>query len=248
MLMTPLKDKVALITGSSRGIGAEIARMLAAAGAKVVINYSGNKQAADRVVTDINDNGGVAIAIKADVSNVAQVGALFDSTISHFGKLDILVNNAGLIVYKTIQNTTDDDFDRIFAVNVKGTFNTLREAASRLGDGGRVINFSSSTTRLMMPTYGVYCATKGAVEQLTRVFAKEVGIRNITVNSVSPGPTNTELFTDGKSENVIDRLASMSALGRIGEPTDIARVVLFLASEDASWVTGQNIGANGGLA
>jgi len=246
--MTPLKDKVALITGSSRGIGAEIARMLAAAGAKVVINYSGNKQAADRVVTDINDNGGVAIAIKADVSNVAQVGALFDSTISHFGKLDILVNNAGLIVYKTIQNTTDDDFDRIFAVNVKGTFNTLREAASRLGDGGRVINFSSSTTRLMMPTYGVYCATKGAVEQLTRVFAKEVGIRNITVNSVSPGPTNTELFTDGKSENVIDRLASMSALGRIGEPTDIARVVLFLASEDASWVTGQNIGANGGLA
>ncbi len=245
--MTPLKDKVALITGSSRGIGAEIARMLAAAGAKVVINYSGNKQAADKVVTEINDNGGEAIAIKADVSNVAQVGALFDSTISHFGKLDILVNNAGLIVYKTIQNTTDDDFDRIFAVNVKGTFNTLRQAASRLEDGGRVINFSSSTTRLMMPTYGVYCATKGAVEQLTRVFAKEVGIRNITVNSVSPGPTNTELFTEGKSEDVIDRLASMSALGRIGEPTDIARVVLFLASEDASWVTGQNIGANGGL-
>lgn len=246
--MTSLKDKVALITGSSRGIGAEIARMLATAGAKVVINYAGNKQAADKVVTDINDNGGEAIAIKADVSNVAQVGALFDSTISHFGKLDILVNNAGLIVYKTIQNTTDDDFDRIFAVNVKGTFNTLREAASRLEDGGRVINFSSSTTRLMMPTYGVYCATKGAVEQLTRVFAKEVGTRNITVNSVSPGPTNTELFTEGKSEDVIDRLASMSALGRIGEPTDIARVVLFLASEEASWVTGQNIGANGGLA
>lgn len=246
--MTSLKDKVALITGSSRGIGAEIARMLATAGAKVVINYAGNKQAADKVVTDINDNGGEAIAIKADVSNVAQVAALFDSTISHFGKLDILVNNAGLIVYKTIQNTTDGDFDRIFAVNVKGTFNTLRQAASRLGDGGRVINFSSSTTRLMMPTYGVYCATKGAVEQLTRVFAKEVGIRNITVNSVSPGPTNTELFTEGKSEDVIDRLASMSALGRIGEPTDIARVVLFLASEEASWVTGQNIGANGGLA
>lgn len=246
--MTSLKDKVALITGSSRGIGAEIAMTFALAGAKVVINYSGNKQAADKVVADITNTGGVAIAIKADVSSSAQVEALFESAISHFGKLDILVNNAGSIIYKTIENTTDEDFDRIFSINVKGTFNTLRQAASRLEDGGRVINFSSTTTRLMMPTYGAYCATKGAVEQLTRVFSKEVGQRNITVNSVSPGPTNTELFKEGKSEEVINRLAGMAALGRIAEPTDIARVVLFLASEDASWVTGQNIGANGGFA
>ncbi|HEC60084.1 MAG TPA: SDR family oxidoreductase [Methylophaga sp.] len=246
--MTSLKDKVALITGSSRGIGAEIAMTFALAGAKVVINYSGNKQAADKVVADITNTGGVAIAIKADVSSSAQVEALFESAISHFGKLNILVNNAGSIIYKTIENTTDEDFDRIFSINVKGTFNTLRQAASRLEDGGRVINFSSTTTRLLMPTYGAYCATKGAVEQLTRVFSKEVGQRNITVNSVSPGPTNTELFKEGKSEEVINRLAGMAALGRIAEPTDIARVVLFLASEDASWVTGQNIGANGGFA
>ncbi|KKN01707.1 hypothetical protein LCGC14_1124960, partial [marine sediment metagenome] len=192
--MTSLKDKVALITGSSRGIGAEIAMTFALAGAKVVINYSGNKQAADKVVADITNTGGVAIAIKADVSSSAQVEALFESAISHFGKLNILVNNAGSIIYKTIENTTDEDFDRIFSINVKGTFNTLRQAASRLEDGGRVINFSSTTTRLLMPTYGAYCATKGAVEQLTRVFSKEVGQRNITVNSVSPGPTNTELF------------------------------------------------------
>lgn len=246
--MTVLKDKVALITGSSRGIGAEIAMMFAQAGAKLVINYSGNQQAADQVVLDINNKGGEAIAVKADVSDSTQVKSLFDSVISHFGKIDILVNNAGSIIYKTIENTTDEDFDRIFAINVKGTFNTLREAASRLEDGGRVINFSSTTTRLMMPTYGAYCATKGAVEQLTRVFSKEVGQRHITVNSVSPGPTNTELFTEGKSEELINRLAGMAALGRIGEPIDIARVVLFLASDDASWVTGQNIGANGGFA
>jgi len=246
--MTSLKDKVALVTGSSRGIGAQIAMTFALAGAKVVINYSGDQLAADQVVSDIKASGGEAIAIKADVSSSAQVAAMFESVISHFGKLDILVNNAGVIVYKTIQDTTDDDFDRIFAINVKGTFNTLREAALHLENGGRIVNFSSSTTRLMMPTYGAYCATKGAVEQLTRVFAKEVGLRNITVNSVSPGPTNTELFTEGKSEEVINRLAGMAALGRIGEPTDIARVVLFLASEDASWVTGQNIGANGGIA
>lgn len=246
--MKSLRNKVALVTGSSRGIGAQIAMTFAKAGAKVVINYSGNQQTADKVVSDIKQNGGEAIAIRADVSNSSQVRAMFDSVISHFGKLDILVNNAGIIVYKTIQDTTDEDFDRIFAINVKGTFNMLREAASRLENGGRIINFSSSTTRLMLPTYGAYSATKGAVEQLTRVFAKEIGQRAITVNSVSPGPTNTELFTEGKSEEVINRLAGMTALGRIGEPTDIARVVLFLASEDASWVTGQNIGANGGFA
>ncbi len=246
--MKPLKDKVAIVTGSSRGIGAQISINLAQAGAKVVVNYADNQLAATKVVSEIKSQGGEAIAIQADVSSVVQVRAMFDSAISQFGKLDILVNNAGSILHKTIQNTTDDDFDRIFAINVKGTFNTLREAASRLENEGRIINFSSSTTHLMLPMYGVYCATKGAVEQLTRVFAKEVGARKITVNTISPGPTNTKLFTEGKSDETINRLASMAALGRIGEPEDIARVVLFLASEDASWVTGQNIGANGGFA
>jgi 3-oxoacyl-[acyl-carrier protein] reductase len=246
--MKSLNNKVAIVTGSSRGIGAQIAITLAEAGASVVINYSSNQKPADKVVSEIKANGGSAIAIKADISSPEEVKLMFDSAISQFGKINILINNAGSILYKTIQDTTDDDFDKIFSVNVKGTFNTLREAASRLENEGRIINLSSSTTRLMLPTYGAYCATKGAVEQLTRVFSKEVGARNITVNSISPGPINTELFTAGKSEEVINRLASMSAFNRIGEPVDVARIVSFLVSEEASWVTGQNIGANGGFA
>lgn len=246
--MEALFNKIAIVTGSSRGIGEEIAKALAKAGASVVINYAASEDAADRVVSEITTSGGRAIAVKADVSKAEQVASLFDAVIGQFGKVDILINNAGTILYKTIENTTDDDFDHILSVNVKGTFNTLREAASRLENNGRIINFSSSTTRLMLPTYGAYCATKGAVEQLTRVFSKEVGSRGITVNTVSPGPTNTELFTEGKSQEVIDRLASMAALGRIGDPIDIARIVLFLVSDEASWITGQNIGANGGFA
>ena len=246
--MKSLNNKVAIVTGSSRGIGAQIAITLAEAGASVVINYSSNQKPADKVVSEIKANGGSAIAIKADISSPEEVKLMFDSAISQFGKINILINNAGSILYKTIQDTTDDDFDKIFSVNVKGTFNTLREAAPRLENDGRIINLSSSMTRLMLPTYGAYCATKGAVEQLTRVFSKEVGARNITVNSISPGPINTELFTAGKSKEVINRLASMSAFDRIGEPVDVARIVSFLVSEEASWVTGQNIGANGGFA
>lgn len=246
--MKPLKNKVAIVTGSSRGIGMQIAITLAQAGANVVINYSKSQAAAEKIVSTIKAGGGNAVAIRANVSNSGDVSAMFDAAISLLGKVDILINNAGAILYKTIQNTTDDDFDHILAVNIKGTFNTLREAASRLESNGRIVNFSSSTTRLMLPTYGAYCATKGAVEQLTRVFSKEVGARGITVNAILPGPTNTELFTEGKSEEVINRLAGMAALGRIGEPIDIAHIVLFLVSEEASWVTGQNIGVNGGFA
>ena len=246
--MTSLAGKVAIVTGASRGIGEQIASALADAGARVVINYAGNTLLADAVVDRIIAAGGDAIAIKADVSKAQEVTALFDEAIGRFGKVDILVNNAGSILYKTIKETTDEDFDRLFAVNVKGTFNTLREAATRLEEGGRIINFSSSTTRLMLPTYGAYCATKGAVEQLTRVFSKEVGARQITVNCVLPGPTNTELFNVGKTQDVVDRLAGMSAFGRIGEPLDIARVVLFLSGAESAWVTGQTIGVNGGFA
>lgn len=246
--MKSLEQKVAIVTGSSRGIGAQIAKEIARAGARVVVNYLGNTSAADQVVADIKTKGGDAIAIRADISSSMEVASLFDATVAHFGKIDILINNAGSVIYKTIQDTTDEDFDRLFAINVKGTFNTLREAATRLENGGRIVNFSSSVTRLMLPTYGTYSATKGAVEQLTRVFAKEIGARGITVNSVSPGPTNTELFTKGKSQEVMSRFAAMAALGRIGEPNDIARLVRFLISEEASWITGQNIGANGGIA
>ncbi len=246
--MKSLQDKVAIITGASRGIGAEIAKAIAQAGASVIINYTNNRSAADLIVSEIKNLGGNAISVRADVSDSVEVKALFDAAITHFGKIDILINNAGTAIFKAIQDTLDEELDRIFAINVKGTFYCLRESATRLSNGGRVINISSSVTRLILPTYGAYAATKGAVEQLTRVFAKEVGSRGITVNSISPGPTNTELFLEGKSEETIQRLAAMSALGRIGETEDIAKVVLFLASEEAAWVTGQNIGVNGGIA
>jgi len=246
--MSTLTNKIALVTGASRGIGATVARHLAAAGAKVVINYAGGKEAADQLVNEIKEKGGDAIAVQADVSKSADVKNLFDTAIAHYGKIDILVNNAGIMITKLLKDTTDEDFSRQFDINVKGVFNTLREAATRLADNGSVINFSSTTTRVMMPTYATYVGTKAAVEQFTRIFAKEAGSRGINVNTVSPGPTNTELFTKGKSDELIARLASLSAFNRIGEPEDIARVVVFLASDDAKWVNAQNIGANGGMA
>lgn len=246
--MNNLKEKVVLVTGASRGIGAAVAFDLAKAGAKVIVNYAGGKDAAEQVVAGIKNSGGDAIALQADVSKTADVKALFDDAIAHYGKIDVLVNNAGIMITKLIKDTTDEDFTRQFDINVKGTFNTLREAATRLADNGSIINFSSTTTRLMMPTYGTYVATKGAVEQLTRVFAKEVGARGINVNAILPGPTNTELFTKGKPQEIIDRLASLNAFNRLGEPVDIAKIVSFLAGDDAKWISGQTIGANGAMA
>lgn len=246
--MNTLNQKVILVTGASRGIGATIAQQLAVAGAKVIVNYAGNKEAAEDVVSTIEEQGGEAIALQADVSKAADVKKLFDEAIAHYGRIDVLVNNAGVMITKQIKDTTDEEYTRQFDINVRGTFNTLREAATRLADNGSIINFSTSVNRLMLPGYGTYVATKAAVEQLTRVFAKEMGSRNINVNSVSPGPTNTELFTTGKSKELIDRLASLSAFNRIGEPEDIAKVVVFLASDDAKWISAQNLGINGGMA
>ncbi len=246
--MKNLSGRIAIVTGASKGIGAEVAIKLADLGAKVVVNFSGSKDAADAVVREIKENGGEAIAIQADVSKTADVKRLFSAALEYFGRIDILINNAGIMITKTIEATTDDDFERQFNINVKGVFNTMREAATHLSDNGSIVNFSTSVNRIILPGYATYVATKAAVEQLTRVFSKEIGHRGINVNTVSPGPTNTELFTTGKSTDVINRLASLSAFNRIGETKDIAGVVAFLVSDDAKWISAQNIGVNGGMA
>ncbi|MEN0053076.1 MAG: SDR family oxidoreductase [Mucilaginibacter sp.] len=246
--MKTLSEKVILVTGASKGIGAAIAKKVASEGAKVIVNYAGGQQAAEETVNEIKANGGDAIALQADVSKADEVTAMFDAAITHYGKIDVLINNAGIMITKLLKDTTVEEFTRQFEINVTGTFNTLKEAATKLADNGSVINFSTTQTRVLTPTYGSYVATKGAVEQLTRVFAKEVGARGINVNAVQPGPVNTELFTKGKSEELIARLNSMNAFNRLGEPEDIAKTVAFLASDDAKWISGQIIGVNGAMA
>ncbi|WP_339839566.1 SDR family oxidoreductase [uncultured Maribacter sp.] len=241
-----LEDKVVIVTGASRGIGQEIAFLLAENGAKVVVNHSNSDKDAIATVTKIEQNGGNAIAIKADVSNREQVTQLFDETIQAFGKIDVLVNNAGVMISKKLKDNTQEDFSRQFDINVKGIFNTLQEADSKLSDNGNIINISSSTVKLMFPTYALYSASKAAVEQMTRVFSKEIG-RGISVNALAPGATETELFLKGKSQEFIDKLSAMNAFDRLAKPIDIARIVLFLASDDSKWISGQVIGANGAL-
>lgn len=245
--MQSLTGKVAIVTGSARGIGAEIALTLAQAGAKVVINYVENKVAADKVCMAITQAGGECMAVQADVSDPVAVQKLFTATVEQFNQIDILVNNAGILLFKEISEIRDDEFERIVDINFKSVFYTLREAAAKLADHGRVVTISSTVTRLMLPKYGAYAATKAAVEQLTRIFAREVGKRSITANIVSPGPVDTELFRTGKTAADIERMSGMAALGRIGTTDDIAQVVLFLVSDEARWVTGQNIAANGGI-
>ncbi len=245
--MQPLQGKVALVTGSARGIGAEVALTLAKAGAKVVVNYAQDQSAADGVCATITGAGGECLVVQADVSDPAAVQKLFVTAIEHFRQIDILVNNAGILVFKEIAEISDDEFDRIVDTNFKSVFYTLREAAVKLADHGRIVTVSSTVTRLMLPKYGAYAATKAAVEQLTRIFAREAGKRGITANIVSPGPVDTELFRSGKTAVDIERMAAMAALGRIGEANDIAQVVRFLVSDEARWITGQNIGVNGGI-
>lgn len=245
--MNDLTGKVSIVTGAGRGIGAAIARSLAAAGSHVIVNFVSDEAKANEIVQGIQAKGFQAVAVKADISTTKGAETLFDAVESSFGQADILVNNAGVILYKPLAAIEEEEFDRLFAVNVKGTFLTCKLAAIRLREGGAIVNFSSSTTALMLPTYSAYVASRGAVEQLSHVFAKEMGSKKIRVNVVSPGPTDTELFNKGKTEEDRVRMAGLAAFGRLGTPEDIANVVTWLVSDEAGWVTGQTIRANGGM-
>ena len=242
-----LTNKTALVTGSSRGIGRAIALRLSHDGAAVVINYVNNAAGAEEVEAEIKTAGGDAIALQADISKPEDIRRLFNQGIEHFGRLDILVNNAGIRISKNVADIDETEYDRLFAINVKGTFFACQQATHRLSDEGRIINISSAVTRMMLPGYSIYAASKGAVDQITRVLAKELGERKITVNAVAPGPVDTELFRDGKSDEQIQQMAQMAALGRIGQVEDIADAVAFLASDNARWITGQCIHVNGGF-
>jgi 3-oxoacyl-[acyl-carrier protein] reductase len=245
--MESLTNKTAIVTGSSRGLGKRIALQLAHQGANVIVNYASNQKEANKTVEEIISYGGHAIALKADVSKATGVDQLYTQTLTHFGGVDIVVNNAGIMITKPLKDFSEIDFDEQFAINVKSVFLMMQGASDKLNQNGRIINISSSTSRLMMPGYAIYSATKAAVEQMTRVFAKEIGYKGITVNNVLPGPMNTELFLQGKSEEMIQRIAGLAAFNRIGEVEDIVPIVLFLAGENAQWITGQNIGVNGGM-
>lgn len=240
-------NKVAIVTGASRGIGAAIAERLAKDGYTVVVNYAGKVAEADALVGKIETDGGKAIAAQADVSDPAAVARIFDAAETAFGGVDLVVNNAGIMKLAPIAESDDALFDSQIAVNLKGAFNVLREAARRVRPDGRIINMSSSVIGVSLPSYGAYIATKAAVEGLTKVLANELRGRNITVNAVAPGPTATALFLDGKSPELIDRMAKMNPLERLGRPEDIANAVAFLAGPDGSWINGQVLRANGGM-
>lgn len=245
--MTNNSNRVAIVTGASRGIGAAIAERLAKDGFTVIVNYSGSEAAAAEVVRGIEEKGGKALIAKADVSDAEAIGHMFDAAEAAFGGVDVLVNNAGIMQLARIAEADDAHFDRHIAINLKGTFNTLREAGKRLRDGGRIINLSTSVVGLKLETYGVYAATKAAVEALTGIMSKELRGRSITVNAVAPGPTATDLFLNGKSDELIDRMARMNPLERLGTPEDIAAAVSFLAGPDGGWINGQVLRANGGM-
>jgi len=243
---TPATARVAIVTGGSRGIGRQTARRLAADGFAVVINYAGNDAEAQAAVAEITADGGRAVAVRADVADETAVAALFDTAEDTFGGVDVLVNAAGIMALAPLAELDLSVFDRMLRTNVRGTFVVNQQAARRLRAGGAIINFSSSVVGLAMPTYSGYAATKGAVEALTLILARELRGRDITVNVVAPGPTATDLFLNGKDEATIARMAAQAPLERLGTPEDIATVVAFLAGP-ARWVNGQVLRANGGI-
>ena len=241
--MSTLKGKTAIVTGSSRGIGRAIAERLAADGAAVIVNYRDNAAAAAEVVDGITRQGGSALAVQADIASVDDNRRLFDAAEAAFGPIDIVVANASVVVIKPVVDSTEEDFDTVFGANTRGTFFTMREAARRLRDDGRIVAVTTGGTRMFFSETALYLGSKGAVEQFVRALSREVGARRITVNAVLPGFTDTDMLPER------DRAvaAGMSPFGRIGRPDEVANVVAFLASEQAGWVTAQNIGAGGGV-
>ncbi len=243
---TTLKDKVAIVTGGSGGIGSAICDRLSAEGAKIVVHYSGHEDAAKQVVQRIEANKGKAIAVQADLSQSDRVTALFDRAEQQFGKPDILVNVAGIRLISAIADTDDDTFDKMFGLNAKGAFFCLREAARRLNNNGRIVNISSGLVVRPPAGYGLYVGSKTAVEGMSKVLSIELGDRGITVNCVAPGPTETEEFKDSIDESKAAVAAAQSPFNRIGQPDDIANVVAFVVSDRCSWITGHTFPASGG--
>jgi 3-oxoacyl-[acyl-carrier protein] reductase len=247
--MSDLKGKVAVVTGASKGIGAGIARSLAAAGARVVVNYAASKDGAERVVADIKAKGGEAIAVQGDVAKSGDVERLFAQTKKAFGRVVVLVNNAGVYLFQPLADITEAEFHRQFNTNVLGTVLTTREAAKYFGpEGGSIINISSTASEFPTPTASIYSATKGAVDTFTRVLAAELGPRKIRVNVIAPGGTETEgLQAAGiTGSDFAKEMVDKTSLGRLGRPEDIARVAVFLASDDSAWITGERLAASGG--
>jgi 3-oxoacyl-[acyl-carrier protein] reductase len=246
--MSTSTQRVAIVTGSSRGIGRATALRLAADGFAVVVNYAANAELADEVVRTIVGKGGHAIAVRADVADETQVVAMFDAAEENFGGVDVVVNVAGRMVLGPLADYDLAELDATYRTNVRGTFIVDQQAARRVRAGGAIINFSTSVTRTSFPNYSAYVASKAAVEGITLILARELRGRDITVNSVGPGPTNTDLFVNGKTPEQIEGSAKAVPLERLGEPEDIAETVAFLASPAGHWINGQNIKANGALA
>jgi len=240
--------KIAIVTGASRGIGRVIAKRLAKDGFSVVVNYAGSESKAQEVVSEIVAEGGTAVALQADISKPEEVQNLFAATKKEYGQIDVVVNNAGIMALSPIAKGDLEVFDKTIQTNLRGTFLVFSQAAQHIAEGGRIIAFSSSVLLKSFPTYGAYIAAKAGVEGLVHVLANELAGRNITVNGVAPGPTGTELFLNGKSEEDIARLRNLSPLQRLGEPQDIANVVSFLAGPDGGWVNSQILKVNGGFA
>ncbi|WP_328692484.1 SDR family oxidoreductase [Streptomyces phaeochromogenes] len=245
---TDTPTRVAIVTGGSRGIGRETAERLAGDGFAVVVNFAGNQAEADKTVAAITEAGGQALAFRADVADETEVAALFDAAESTYGGIDVVVHAAGVMTLAPLADFDLDALDRMHRTNIRGTFVVDQQAVRRLREGGAVINFSSSVLALAIPGYSAYAASKGAVEAMTLILAREVRGRDITVNAVAPGPTATALFLDGKDEETIARMAAQPPLERLGTPDDIAGVVSFLAGPSGRWVNGQVLRANGGIA